>query len=278
MTRQAIENNKKMREAIPLSPRDQQVQQNNQQKKTRFITSSGSNIPSQIFENNPIYISNNSKIQPLSLNQASKLYQNGTGNTDIYLSGLYHAIAPKSWSMPHSEGLKNQIAAAIAYTEGIPSSQRENDPHNMNNRTYVGYDTYGRLSNQITTVGKNNRTIGKYINNQNNDNNGAAKVMGGIRYRINDDNSVDVEDPYGFNISRDFTRTNSHGQPYVYKKGEDPYLGHEWKGLYHDIISSGNGRSIQNIMENFFTRQGKSRNNNIHFEPGEINSRNRLIQ
>jgi len=35
--------------------------------------------------------------------------------------------------------------------------------------------------------------------------------MGGIRYRINEDNSVDVEDPYGFNISRDFTRTNLHG-------------------------------------------------------------------
>lgn len=278
MTRQAMENNKKRREAIPLSPRNQQIQQQNNQQKTKFVTTSGSNIPSQIFElNNPTYISDNSKVQSLNLDQASKLYQNGTGNIDIYLSGLYHAVAPESWTMPHSEGLKNQIAAAIAYNEGVPASQREKDPHNMNNGTYIGYDTYGRLSNQLTTVGKNNKVVGKYINSQSNSNNGAAKVMGGLRYKINDDNSVDVEDPYGFNVSRDFTRTNSHGQPYVYKKGEDPYAGHEWKGLYHDITTSGEGRSIQNIMENFFTRQGKSRKNNIHFEPGEINSRNQLL-
>ena len=274
MTRQAMENNKKRREAIPLSPRNQQINQ----QKTKFITTSGPNIPSQIFElNNNTYTSSNSRIQPLNLDQASELYQNGTSGADIYLSGLYHAIAPESWAMPHSEGLKNQIAAAIAYTEGIPVSQREKDPHNMNNGTYIGYDTYGRLSNQLTTVGKNNKVVGKYINSQSNSNNGAAKVMGGLRYKINDDNSVDVEDPYGFNVSRDFTRTNSHGQPYVYKKGEDPYAGHEWKGLYHDITTSGEGRSIQNIMENFFTRQGKSRKNNIHFEPGEINSRNQLL-
>ena len=35
--------------------------------------------------------------------------------------------------------------------------------------------------------------------------------------RVNDDGSVDVIDPYAFNVVRDFSRTNSKGDPYVYK-------------------------------------------------------------
>jgi len=100
--------------------------------------------------------------------------------------------------------------------------------------------------------------------------------MGGYRYIVNPDNSVDVIDPYSFNIVRDFTRTNKDGKPYVYKGQDvDPYAGHEWKGLYHDIVTEGTGKSVQNLMENFFSRQGKKRKNNIHFEPGEINRRNK---
>ena len=36
-----------------------------------------------------------------------------------------------------------------------------------------------------------------------------------------------------------------------------------------------NGNKIEDLLENFATRQGKSRSNDIHFRPGEINSRNR---
>lgn len=105
-------------------------------------------------------------------------------------------------------------------------------------------------------------------------NNGTGKVMGGYRYKVNPDGSVDVIDKYSFDTVRDFTRKNKHGHPYVYTKGEDPYSGHEWQGLWHDVTTPGEGKTIQNIAENFLSRQGKMRENNIHFEPGEINTRN----
>ena len=205
------------------------------------------------------------KIQTLTEDAARQRYQNGAGDLDIYSAGLYHALAPESWSMPHSSKLKDQIAAEIAYTEGLPQSQRERDPYNIEGQTYIGYGTHGKLSEQLGNV-----------NDQTNENNATSKVMGGYRYIVNPDNSVDVIDPYSFNIVRDFTRTNKDGKPYVYKGQDvDPYAGHEWKGLYHDIVTEGNGKSVQNIMENFFSRQRKKRKNNIHFEPGEINRRNK---
>lgn len=52
MTRQAMDNNKKRRESIPLSPKKQKKESNsiNQKKSTRFVTSSGANFPSQVIE------------------------------------------------------------------------------------------------------------------------------------------------------------------------------------------------------------------------------------
>lgn len=202
-------------------------------------------------------------VKSINKREASELYKNGTGSTDVYSTGAFHLLAPERLDMPHSSGLKDQVAAEIAYTEGLPISQREKDPHNVKGVTYIGYGTHGRLSGQNENVNK-----------QSNKNNATAKVFGGYRYRINSDGSVDVEDPYSFNIVRDFTRKNSQGDPYVYQSGEDPYAEHEWQGLWHDLTTSGEGKSIQNLAENFMTRQGKKRNNNIHFAPGEINDRN----
>ena len=91
--------------------------------------------------------------------------------------------------------------------------------------TYIGYNTHGKLSKQSGN-----------INKQTNKNNATSKVMGGYRYRINSDNSIDVEDPYVFNVTRDFTRKNSKGNAYVYRQGEDPYANREWAGLYHPQI------------------------------------------
>ena len=203
------------------------------------------------------------EIKSISQEKAQQLYQNGTGKVDTYLTGLFHMIMPESVAIPHSNGLKDQVAAEIAYTEGLDKSKREVDPHNIKGGTYIGYGIHGTMSGQSQN-----------INQQGNSNNGAAKVMGGYRYFKNDDGSVDVIDPYAFNVVRDFSRTNSKGDPYVYKQGEeDPYAGREWAGLWHDITSEGAGKTVQNVMENFFTRQGKNRSNNIHFEPGEINRR-----
>ena len=212
--------------------------------------------------NNQIQSTSN-EIKSISQEKAQQLYQNGTGKMDTYLTGLFHMIMPESVVMPHSNGLKDQVAAEIAYTEGLDKSKREVDPHNVKGGTYIGYGTHGTMSGQSQN-----------INQQGNANNGTAKVMGGYRYFKNDDGSVDVIDPYAFNVVRDFSRTNSKGDPYVYKQGEeDPYAGREWAGLWHDITSKGSGKTTQNIIENFFTRQGKNRSNNIHFEPGEINRR-----
>lgn len=206
------------------------------------------------------------KIMPISLEEAQKYYQNGTGNLDVYSSFLYHVIAPKFKAMPHSSGLKDQIAAEIAYTEGLPKSSREKPWKSqlLPGQTYVGYSTHGKMINSDEN-----------INNQGTKNNGTSRVMGGYRYVINDDGSVDVKDGYSFGVVRDFTRKNGKGKkPYVYGENEDPYTGRPWAGLYHDITTSGEGKSLQHLAENFGTRQGKSRKNDIHFEPGEINRRN----
>lgn len=201
---------------------------------------------------------NSKSIVPISLKQAKELYQNGAGILDIGASAFFHGAVPQSVSMPHSNKVKDQIAAAIAYTENNPNKIIED-----NGLTFIGYDTYGKLADQPEN-----------INDQGNTNNATAKVMGGLRYKINEDGSVDVLDNYAFNTTRDFTRTNSHGKPYVYKKGDDPYESKQWQGLWHDLTTEGNGKSLQNLAENFLTRQGKVRRNNIHFTPGEINRRN----
>lgn len=208
-----------------------------------------------------------------STDQLKTVYQNGPGKSDALAAFLYHIVAPESWSMPHSSGLKDQMAAAITYNESLPDSQKEKDSRGYskqpNGSTYVGYSTYGTLSNQS-----------KNINQQSTDNNAASKVMGGARYKINDDQSVSVNDKYGFNVVRDFTRINKKNQPVVLtekEKENDPYKDSPWKGLWHDIRSEHSDLTStegwQQVLENFGTRQGKVRDNSFIFEPGEINER-----
>ena len=46
------------------------------------------------------------------------------------------------------------------------------------------------------------------------------------------------------------------------------------QGLRHLPHVIRNGYKVEDLLENFATRQGKNRSNDIHFRPGEINSRN----
>lgn len=206
-------------------------------------------------------------IKTLSKQEAGKLYQNDTGMLDAGLSYLYHVFLPESLSMLHSPGLKNQVAAEIAYVEGLDKKDRERDPHPQGNegKTYVGYVTHGKMTEQDQNVNK-----------QSVDNNATGKTMGGYRYVVNPDGSVDVSDGYSFHVVRDFSRPGVDGQPYVYRTEKDPYENKPFIGLINDLPHViNNGYKIDDLAENFATRQGKSRTNNIHFRPGEINSRNR---
>lgn len=207
---------------------------------------------------------NHWEVRPIDKKRASEMYKNGSGFVEAAATAIYHALAPEDWSMFHSEGLKNQVAAAIAYHKGLPPEYREHDPSGYDDPEwpYVGYAVHGALSGQD-----------KNINKQGTTNNGIGKILGGFRYHENEDGSIIVKDTYSTNITRDFTKKNSNGTPYVYKKGEDPYKGREWVGFFHDIFSPGTGKTVQNLVENVLTRQGKSRRNYIYFKSGEINRR-----
>ena len=249
---------KTLEEAVqqnPVTQFKQMVEQYPELVATSQITTSKNNIT----ENIP------------STDQLKTVYQNGPGKIDALAAFLYHIVAPESWSMPHSSGLKDQMAAAITYNESLSNSQKEKDSRGYSKQpdgsTYVGYSTYGTLSNQP-----------KNVNQQGTSNNAASKVMGGARYKINDDQSVSVNDKYGFNVVRDFTRLNKNNKPVVLTKKEtDPYKNSPWKGLWYDIQSEYSDLTStegwQQILENFGTRQGKVRNNSFIFEPGEINER-----
>lgn len=210
-------------------------------------------------------------IKSLSLKEAQKKYQNGAGDLEVYASGIFHAIEGTGLiPLPHSDKLKDQIAAEIAYTEGLPESKREKDPHKGVKGTYIGYATHGLLSNQSGN-----------INEQGNQNNAVAKIMGGYRYIKNPDGSVDVIDPFSFDVIRNFGE-GKDGKSKVIDTKDDPYahwilpntgaligLGKDLK----DIIGGASG-SVQDVAENYFTRLGRKRSNNIHFAPGEIDRRN----
>lgn len=204
--------------------------------------------------------------------QLQKIYTEGPGYEQALGTGVYHVLAPESWSTPHTGGLKNQVAAAIAYNESLPTSKREKDSNGIqtdeDGYQYIGYNTYGILSGQSGNV-----------NEQGTDGNGASKIMGGLRYRINDDGSVHIKDAYGFNVIRDFNKLNSKGKVRVLTKEEtksDPYIGSPWKGLWHDLNSehfSFTEQGLQDLGENFGTRQRKVRDNSFTFKPGEISQR-----
>lgn len=207
-------------------------------------------------------------ITPISLDKAKKLYQNGAGMIDVLAAGFWHFIEPTGLvPMLHSDNLKNQIAAEIAYNESLPKRKREKDPHGIS-KNYIGYSMHGTLSNQSTN-----------INQQSNKNNATAKIMGGYRYTINEDGSVDVIDPFSFDIIRNFNNKKD-GKPEVLKNSSDDIFTN-WGifsslaanlGAIKDIING--PTNFQDFMENYFTRQGRTRSNNIHFAPGEIDKRN----
>lgn len=209
-------------------------------------------------------------IDKIPIERLQEVYQNGPGFGNAASGMIYHVIAPESMSMPHTSGLKDQIAAAIAYSESLPASKREKDSNGISvdadGYQYVGYGTYGKLTGQSGNV-----------NDQGTEGNAASKVMGGLRYKINEDGSVDVKDAYGFNVVRDFSRLKG-GKPAVIKdKTEDSYMGKPLRGFIHDLRQEHSDlfsmQGIQDLAENYGTRQGKVRNNSVHFNPGEIETR-----
>ena len=195
------------------------------------------------------------KIIPLNLEQARTSYnrsQSGLG--DVVGTFIYHTIMPESMKMPHSEGLKNQLAAAVAYDQSSEGfKQKRPDGKSM-----IGYSTYGVLSNNDLNINKQ-KTLG----------NGASKIMGGVTYTIDGD-KVQFDDKYRFGVYR---TVDSDGKVHAYSDGNDPYKGSPYKGLLSDLSNIGK-LGIQNIAENFGTRQGKSRDNSLQMSINEINSRN----
>lgn len=220
----------------------------------------------QANENKTNYTLDNVPVEHLQ-----EVYQNGPGFGNAASSMIYHVIAPEAMSMPHTDNLKDQIAAAIAYSESLPPHKRERDSDGVSvdedGYQYIGYGTYGKLTGQSDNVNK-----------QGTKGNATSKVMGGLRYKFNEDGSVDVKDAYGFNVVRDFSRLNKDGKPAVLKdKTTDPYMGRPLRGLIHDLRQEHSnlfsGQGIQDLAENYGTRQGKVRNNSLHFDSGEIERR-----
>ena len=224
----------------------------------------------------------------IPVDHLKSIYAKGPGTGNAAGTMLFHVISPKGISMPHTGGLKDQVAAAIAYNESLPKNKRERDSNGIQTDDegyqYVGYNTFGILSGQSGNV-----------NDQGTDANAASKVMGGLRYRVNNDGSIDVKDRYGFSVVRDFEQTNSKGKPKVMskkEKAEDPYNGKPWQGLWHDLTSEHSKvwnenatlnpftwldtQGLQDLGENVGTRQGKVRDNSFVFKPGEISERLRL--
>lgn len=242
----------------------------------------GTPINSPVSKETSVSIPNFSEIP---VEQLQQIYKEGPGIGNAAGTMLFHVVSPKDFSMPHTDGLKNQVAAAIAYNESLPQNKRERDANGIQTDDegyqYVGYNTFGILSGQSGNV-----------NNQGTEANAASKVMGGLRYRINEDGSIDVKDRYGFNVVRDFEKINSKGKPKVMSKEEkanDKYAGKPWQGLWHDLTSEHSkiisdnatwrpstwfdGQGLQDLAENVGTRQGKVRNNSFVFAPGEISKR-----
>lgn len=133
----------------------------------------------------------------IPLSKLKSVYQSGPGLNNAIFGLAYHIMAPEFMSMPHTDKLKKQVLAAILYNESLPLNKQEKDPEgpNKDGYKYVGYNTYGILSDQSGNVNK-----------QGTKNNAASKVMGGIRYKINEDGSIDVRDGYGFGTIRDFSK------------------------------------------------------------------------
>lgn len=193
----------------------------------------------------------NSKVNPINLEKARELYNNGTGVGDAAALFAFHDVAPQKWKMPHSKGLKQQLAAAVAFDK---SKEGYHDKR-ANGDSMIDYRTYGKLSNQDSNVNK-----------QATKNNGAAMSMGGLTYKQRND-SIIFPDVYAFNVIRD-NRTGKVIQ-------NDPYKGKPFQGLIADILSG--NLSARNIAENYGTRRGKQRDNTVAMSIDDINKMNNRL-
>lgn len=187
------------------------------------------------------------EVVPIDSTKAQQLYQAAnTGNREVCGSYLYHVLTPQAWSMPHSENLKRQIAAAVAFDQ---SNQGFHDKRD-NGDNMIHYRTWGLL-------GGNNSNINKQSSS-----NSASNIMGGLTYIIDND-SVYFPDTYSFGITR-----NNKGK--VTKN--DSFKNKPYKGLVNDIFNSNLG--FRDIAENFGTRQGKTRDNSLTMSIRDINKYN----
>lgn len=207
----------------------------------------------------------NTELPKLTTEEAQKLYQNGAGFTESALGMLYHIMAPSSAHMIYPGDIKDQIATEIAYAESLPANHRLKTKEGE--LTKLDYPMHGVLSEQDENVNK-----------QGTMNNATSKVMGGYRYVVNPDNSVTISDNYGFGVVRDYDDDgNVKAVLNSNNLDQDPYANRQWAGLMHDIWANGwsslSPSVLQNIAENFGTRQGVFRDNSFTFQPGEIAQR-----
>lgn len=187
------------------------------------------------------------EIIPIDSIKAQKLYQAANiGNREVYGSYLYHILTPQAWAMPHSENLKRQIAAAVAFDQ---SNQGFHDKRN-NGDNMIHYRTWGLLNGDNKNINKQSSS------------NSASNIMGGLSYIIKND-SVYFPDTYRFNITR-----NNNGDVVT----NDKFKNKPFKGLLNDTTNS--NLNFRNIAENFGTRQGKTRDNSLVMSIRDINKYN----
>ena len=187
------------------------------------------------------------EVVPIDSTKAQQLYQAAnTGNREVYGSYLYHVLTPQAWSMPHSENLKRQIAAAVAFDQ---SNQGFHDKRD-NGDNMIHYRTWGLLGGDNSNINKQSSS------------NSASNIMGGLTYIIDND-SVYFPDTYSFGITR-----NNKGK--VTKN--DSFKNKPYKGLVNDIFN--NNLGFRDIAENFGTRQGKTRDNSLTMSIRDINKYN----
>lgn len=181
------------------------------------------------------------------------MYQNNSGLLDVGAAFLYHDLMPENMSMPHSRGLKEQLAAAVAFDQskqGFHRTRPDGTP-------MISYDTWGKLSDSSAN-----------INKQGTNNNAASNVMGGLTYYIDGDKVV-FPDTYQFMVVRDNKTPNPKA---VYYSENDPYYNKPFLGLWSDALSG--NLSFRDMMENYGTRRGKSRDNKVELTIDEINEMN----
>ena len=224
-------------------------------------------------------------LKTLDDTQAQKLYQNDSGFSDAMISFAHHIFTPESINLYHTDGTKDQLAAYIAWNEGM-NGQKGSGSINYGNMAYLAGQDKNLPKGQTY---KNNRNLDN-PNKTSVDNNSLSRVLGGGSYYTDENGNYVVPDVYDWHPLRDFATAKDKPEGGVTYKirdvSKEPLKETGWvpaiKGFFGDIYDLARNQNehetlsntLQFLGENFAVRQGKSRSNNFVFTPEEINSRN----